>query len=113
MINIQIEISKEILGQKISTANYIKKISYITLIIDMMLFFCVEIFNIINLSNFEHKKFIPIIFRVIFIYHSNNFTFLAYYSHKPFAYINFRYQRKRSEADGIGSCSVRNLDLLI
>jgi len=64
MRNIEKEISQEILDNKIKVANYIKKLIYIALISDLFIYMIIEILNLINLSNLEHRKIIPIIFRV-------------------------------------------------
>lgn len=64
MINIEKEISQEILNNKVKVASYIKKLIYVTLITDLFIYITIEILNMINLSNLEHRKIIPIIFRV-------------------------------------------------
>ncbi len=64
MINIEIEISKEILDYKLKNADYIKKLIFIIFISNLFIYYIMEILNFANLSYFIQGDIFPIIFRV-------------------------------------------------
>ena len=75
MIKIHIDITNEIIEQKLVNANYFKRLSYINILLEIAIYLIIEIINFSFSKLFDLQYIMPIIFRVNY---SHKFRFLRF-----------------------------------